>query len=87
MATMISEVYDALKEAGASEEKSRAAAEELAKTQEVLVGLRGDMAALKSDVAAVKWTLVLIVTVMTAGFGLGIGILWNIMQRLPGVAS
>jgi hypothetical protein len=49
MTTMISEVYEALKDAGASE-KSRQAAEALSKRD-------GDVTDLKSDVRIIKWMM------------------------------
>jgi phage shock protein A len=68
MSTMIAEVYDALKDAGASEEKAKAAATALANYDSRFDGvdrqlaslvadvtiLKSDVAALKSDVAALK---------------------------------
>ena len=50
MSTMISEVYDALKEAGAGEEKARAAAEAIA-------GYENRFAKIDQDMAVVKWML------------------------------
>jgi hypothetical protein len=50
MATMISEVYDALKEAGASEEKARKAAEAIASYE-------NRFARIESDLSAVKWMI------------------------------
>jgi hypothetical protein len=50
MATMISEVYDALKEAGASEEKSRKAAEAIASYE-------NRFAHIESDLAVIKWMI------------------------------
>ena len=47
MSTLISEVYDALKEAGASEEKSRAAAQALAAYDKRFSGINADLILLK----------------------------------------
>jgi hypothetical protein len=47
MSTMISEVYDALKEAGASEEKARKAAEALASYENRFTRIESDLAVLK----------------------------------------
>lgn len=47
MATMISEVYDALKEAGASEEKARKAAEAIAAYDSRLGKIEADLTLLK----------------------------------------
>ena len=48
MAVMIAEVYDALREAGASEEKARKAAETLA-------GYEGRFARIEGDLTLLKW--------------------------------
>jgi len=58
MATMISEVYDALREAGASEEKSRKAAEAIA-------AYDNRFNKIEQDLAVLKWM---------AGFNLAIGL-------------
>ena len=56
---MVSEVYEALIEAGASESKAKAAAEsiplsEQLATKQDLAGLKGDLANLKGDLASLK---------------------------------
>ena len=48
MSTMISEVYDALKEAGASEDKARKAA---------VASYENRFARIESDLAVVKWMI------------------------------
>jgi hypothetical protein len=58
MSTMISEVYDALKEAGASEDKARKAAE-------VLANYDARFNKIEQDLAVLKWM---------AGFNLAIGV-------------
>ncbi len=58
MATMISEVYDALREAGASEEKSRKAAEAIA-------AYDTRFNRIEQDLAVLKWMV---------GFNLAIGV-------------
>ena len=50
MSTMISEVYDALKGAGAGEEKARAAAEAIA-------GDENRFAKIDQDMAVIKWMI------------------------------
>jgi hypothetical protein len=50
MSTMISEVYDALKEAGASEEKARKAAEAVASYENRFARIETDLVLLKSMV-------------------------------------
>ena len=61
MATMISEVYDALRDAGASEEKARKAAEVLANHESWFDKIKGDIAAFRVEVrgklSLVKWML------------------------------
>jgi hypothetical protein len=47
MTTAVMEVYDAFREAGASEERSRAAAEAVANYDDQLAKLRGDVSLLK----------------------------------------
>jgi hypothetical protein len=47
MSTMISEVYDALKEAGASEEKARKAAEAIAAYDSRIAKIEADLGLLK----------------------------------------
>ena len=49
MTTMISELYDALKEAGASEEKARRAAEALASYDAQFAAVRQDIANVRSE--------------------------------------
>ncbi len=71
MATMISEVYDALKEAGASEEKSRKAAEALASYDNHFAKIENDLTALRGENAPMRWML---------GFNLAftVAILWKV---------
>ena len=66
MSTMISEVYDALKDAGASEEKARSAAEAIA-------GYENRFAKIDQDLAVVKWM---------AGFNLALttAVLWKVFS-------
>lgn len=67
MSTMISEVYDALKEAGASEEKARKAAEAIASYENRFTRL-------ESDLALLKWMV---------GFNLAmtVAVLWKVFSR------
>ncbi len=66
MSTMISEVYDALKEAGASEEKSRKAAEAIANYE-------NRFSRIESDLAVLKWMV---------GFNLAMttAVLWKVFS-------
>jgi hypothetical protein len=66
MSTMISEVYDALKKAGASEEKVRKAAEALARYENRFARIEG-------DIGVLKWML---------GFNLAVtvAVLWKVFS-------
>jgi hypothetical protein len=74
---MISEVYDAFKEAGASEEKSRKAAEAIAAYETRFAKIENDLSTFRSEVrgefSLVKWMI---------GFNLAIGIatLWKVFS-------
>jgi len=59
MTTMIREVYEALKEAGASEERSAAAAEaiEAVRDETRLRAIEHEIADVKADVRLMKWML------------------------------
>ena len=66
MSTMISEVYDALKEAGASEEKAKAAAQALANYE-------NRFASINTDLVLLKWMI---------GFNLAftMAVLWKLFS-------
>ena len=94
MSTMISEVYEALKEAGASDEKARAAAEAIANQNErfsrienQLDKIGSDMDKIRSDIDWLKWSTALGFSAVIAIGALMTGMMWNIMQRLPGITS
>lgn len=57
MSTMVIEVYDALREAGASEEKSRRAAEVMAGVDSQHQDIRHEFAVLRGEFNTVKWML------------------------------
>lgn len=57
MSTMITEIYDALREAGASEEKARKAAEAVANFDSQHHEAKHEFAALKGEFNTVKWML------------------------------
>lgn len=64
MSVLIVELYDALKDAGASEEKARAAAKavsdndaRLAKIEGQIEGLKGEMAGLKVRMDTLSWAV------------------------------
>ena len=94
MSTMISEVYDALKEAGASDEKARAAAEAITSQNERFTRIEhqldkigGDMDKIRGDIDWLKWSIVLGFSAVIAIGTLMTGMMWNIMQLLPGLTS
>ena len=73
MSTMISEVYDALKEAGASEEKARKAAEAIASAENRFSRIEGELIALRGEQNLLKWML---------GFNLAmtVAVLWKVFS-------
>ncbi len=70
---MISEVYDALKEAGASEEKARKAAEAIAGTEARFSRIEGELIAMRGEINLLRWMI---------GFNLAMtmAILWKIFS-------
>ena len=64
MTTMITEVYDALKSAGADEEKARAAAEAIAThqrdTTELRTEMRTEFSDIRGELKRLKWMLGLV---------------------------
>jgi len=66
MATMLSEVYDALKEAGASEEKARKAAEAIA-------AYENRFARVENDLNLLKWMVGFNIAMTTA-------VLWKVFS-------
>ena len=73
MATMISEVYDALLEAGASEEKARKAAEAVASYDQRFAVLETRMVELGGRVALVQW-------MVGTNIVLTLGGLWKLLK-------
>lgn len=57
MTTMVTELYDALLAAGASEEKARAAAESVAAYDNRFAKVETDLAVIKSEAALHRWML------------------------------
>jgi hypothetical protein len=74
MSTMILEVYDALKAAGAPEEKAQAAATVLAQTDNRFDKIDTELAATKLDLAVVKAELALVKWIVS-GIGFGVVLL------------
>ena len=57
MSTMVAEVYDALRDAGASEDKARKAAEAMAGIDSQHQDIRHEFTALRGEFNTVKWML------------------------------
>jgi hypothetical protein len=74
MATMVSEVYDALREAGASEEKARKAAE-------VLASYDSQFAAVRTDIADLRGSLRLVQAMLGLNLTLTAGVLWRLLAH------
>jgi hypothetical protein len=75
MSTMIAELYDALREAGASEEKAKAAATALANYEGRFDRIDVDLATVKAELAMVKWIV----------SGVGFGVLLLVLRSFwPG---
>ncbi len=73
MATMISEVYDGLLEAGASEEKARKAAEAVAADDQRFAALETRVVELGGRVALVQW-------MVGTNIVLTLGVLWKLLK-------
>ena len=73
MLTMISEVYDALLEAGASEEKARKAAEAVAQYDQRFAGLEQKIVQLDGRVSLLHWMVV-------TNIVLTLGCLWKLLK-------
>lgn len=72
MAIMLSALYDALRAANVPDDKARAAAVEVAEFKESIAGI-------KSDIRLLKW----IATVNSAGILAILGMVWQVLLRLP----
>jgi hypothetical protein len=57
MSTIVTEIYDALREAGASEEKARKAAEVVASYETKHNDIRQEFALVRGEFNTVKWML------------------------------
>ena len=67
MTTMIIELYEALKEAGASEEKAREAARAIADHESRFDRVDGELKVVRAELAMIKW--------MVGGIGFGVFLL------------
>ena len=61
---MIAELYDALKDAGASEEKARAAAKTMAEYDSRFNKIDQDLSLIKAEITILKWMLCFLVAGM-----------------------
>ncbi|MCK6413137.1 MAG: hypothetical protein L6Q55_12030 [Azonexus sp.] len=66
MTTMIAELYDALREAGASEDKARAASKALADYDSRFNKVDHDLALIKAEITVLKWMLGFLVAGMVS---------------------
>ena len=66
MSTMIAELYDALKDAGASEEKARAAAKKMADYDSRFNKIDQDLSLIKAEITILKWMLGFLVAGMVS---------------------
>ena len=73
MPTMISEVYDALLDAGASEEKARKAAEAVAAYDQRFAGIETRLVELGGRVSLIQWML-------GTNLVLTLGVLWKLIK-------
>ena len=73
MPTMISEVYDALLEAGASEDKARKAAEAVAAYDQRFAGIETRLVELSGRVSLIQWML-------GTNIVLTLGVLWKLIK-------
>ena len=66
MSTMIAELYDALKDAGASEEKARAAAKTMEDYDSRFNKIDQDLSLIKAEITILKWMLGFLVAGMVS---------------------
>lgn len=83
MPLMLSRLYDALLEAGASDVKAREAAEESAAFETRFQHLEADVASIKSELHLLRWVMALGFGILAALNMAMLGALWQIVQRLP----
>lgn len=78
MSIMVTEIYDALIEAGASEQKARAAAQSVPLTEQLAT--KQDIAVLKTDIAELRTEMHKTALVTT---GVTVGLVVTLMKLLP----
>lgn len=83
MALMLSSLYDALLDAGASEDKARKAAEEAAAYETRLTSMDAKLDRLTTHVSLLQWVCGVGLSVLLALTLLNLNWTWQVMQRLP----
>jgi hypothetical protein len=83
MPLMLSSLYDALLEAGASTEAARKAAEEAALYETRLTKIDAGMESLSHRLTVLTWTIGVGASLVMAMLLLVLNWLWQLMQRLP----
>lgn len=70
MSTMIIEVYDAFKSAGATEEKATAAAKAIADDDNRFNKVEAELGSIKGELTALKWMVGIVIALNMAIIGL-----------------
>ena len=83
MPNMLSELYDALLDAGASEEKARKAAEEAAMYETRLTRIDSHLESLAHRLNALTWSIGIGFSLVMAVLLLALNWLWQLLQRVP----
>lgn len=83
MALMMSGLYDALLDAGASEDKARKAAEEAAAYETRLSSIDAKLDRLDSRMTLLQWVAGIGCSVMLALLLVNLNWSWQLLQRLP----
>lgn len=79
MALMLGQLYEALRAGNVPDDKTRAAAEEVANYEGEIGRLRLDLGEVKADVRLLKWMSGFLIAVVLGVFALQ----WQILLRLP----
>jgi hypothetical protein len=82
MARMIAEVYDALKSAGADEDKARAAATAVAESDRDIADLRLEMSGVRSEMAEIRGDVRLLKWMVGFTMALVLGVLGSVLRML-----
>jgi hypothetical protein len=82
MARMIAEVYDALKSAGADEDKARATATAVAESDRDIADLRLEMSGVRSEMAEIRGDVRLLKWMVGFTMALVLGVLGSVLRML-----